>query len=173
VFWTRLAVARLPSLRARAGALGRAGRRYGRGLQLVNVLRDLPRDLARGRCLLPADELGAAGLAPRDLLRADDPAVAAALAPILARWGARARRGSLAGLWYTARLPASAWRLRVGTALPAALALATLRRLEAETRRLDPEVVVRVPRAELARLARRTALLCAFPRGPLRLARET
>ena len=41
--------------------------RFGRGLQLVNVLRDLPRDLRNGRCYLPADELEAANLQPADL----------------------------------------------------------------------------------------------------------
>ena len=39
--------------------------RYGMGLQLVNLLRDLPEDLANGRCYLPvADPLDPAQLIP-------------------------------------------------------------------------------------------------------------
>ena len=41
------------------------GVRFGQGLQLVNILRDLPDDLRAGRCYLPEDELRAAGVAPR------------------------------------------------------------------------------------------------------------
>ena len=44
------------------------GVRFGKGLQLVNILRDLPVDLRNGRCYLPAKELSAAGLTAGDLL---------------------------------------------------------------------------------------------------------
>jgi farnesyl-diphosphate farnesyltransferase len=33
------------------------GVQFGKGLQLVNILRDLPRDLRQGRCYLPGDRL--------------------------------------------------------------------------------------------------------------------
>ena len=41
--------------------------RFGKALQLVNILRDLPGDLANGRCYLPAVDLELAGLKPEDL----------------------------------------------------------------------------------------------------------
>jgi phytoene synthase len=41
--------------------------RLGIALQLTNILRDVGEDLALGRCYLPADELAAFGLTPRDL----------------------------------------------------------------------------------------------------------
>jgi farnesyl-diphosphate farnesyltransferase len=166
-FWTRLAV-RHAGLGALAAPGVRAliveGRRYGRGLQLVNVLRDLPRDLRRGRCFLPADELRALGLAPADLL---DPAAGERVAPLLARWQARARRGLVAGTAYTRRLGRAGWRVRAATLLPAALGLATLRVLEAAPpqARLDPEAVLRVSRGEVRRIAARTALRALWSRG--------
>ena len=40
------------------------GVRFGKALQMTNVLRDVPADLASGRCYLPAAELAALGLAP-------------------------------------------------------------------------------------------------------------
>ncbi len=45
------------------------GIRFGKGLQLVNILRDLPADLKNGRCYLPMEELAEVGLAPEDLLQ--------------------------------------------------------------------------------------------------------
>lgn len=168
-FWTRLLVRHGAVSRAAAPALERAGRRYGRGLQLVNVLRDLPRDLRRGRCFLPAGELREAGLVPADLL---DPAALPRLAPVLARWERRARAGLLAGLLYTARLPARRWGVRVATALPARLGLLTLDRLAAaDAPRLDPDVSIRIGRADVRRALVATAAWSLVPRGPLRLAR--
>jgi len=40
----------------------------GRAMQLTNILRDVPEDLARGRVYLPEDELAAFGLAREDLM---------------------------------------------------------------------------------------------------------
>src|SRR5262249_37401680 len=41
---------------------------FGKGLQLVNILRDLPSDLRKGRCYLPEEALSKVQLAPPDLL---------------------------------------------------------------------------------------------------------
>ena len=46
------------------------GVRFGKGLQLINILRDIPADLAKGRCYIPAEKLSTIGLAPADLLAA-------------------------------------------------------------------------------------------------------
>ncbi|MBP7148047.1 MAG: squalene/phytoene synthase family protein [Acidobacteria bacterium] len=166
-FWARIVARHARGTTPHAAWLSEA-RRYGRGLQLVNILRDLPRDLRRGRCFLPRPELAAAGLVPADLL---EPAALARLAPILARWERRARFGLLAGLAYATHLPVWAWRVRVATVLPAALGLPTLRRVARDPRRLDPGTVVRIGRGEVRRILAATAFWCAFPAGPARLAR--
>ena len=57
--------------------------RFGKGLQLVNILRDLPRDLANGRCYLPAVDLAVAGLQPADLR---DPKNWPQLHPVFTQW---------------------------------------------------------------------------------------
>lgn len=60
-FWTRLCRAHLFS-RAQVdeAMLLRDGIRFGKGLQLVNILRDIPADLNNGRCYLPRQSLAAA-----------------------------------------------------------------------------------------------------------------
>src|SRR5439155_35330 len=57
-FWTRLHIAHRPRLGGWDGAaMSATGVRFGKALQLTNVLRDVPADLRHGRCYLPAREL--------------------------------------------------------------------------------------------------------------------
>ncbi len=154
-FWMRLVDRhRGPLPPRRLHALLVEGRRYGRGLQLVNVLRDLPRDRDRGREYLPADELARDGLPS-----------------VLDRWQARARRGLLAGIACATHLPS--WSLRAATALPAALGRATLRELERAPleERLDSSRVIRIPRSRVRRLLLSTSFWTITSRGTRRLAR--
>ena len=52
-FWTKMCRAHLfPKLRLDDAQLLADGVRFGKGLQLVNILRDLPADLKKGRCYL-------------------------------------------------------------------------------------------------------------------------
>ena len=47
------------------------GIRFGKGLQLTNILRDMPADLRRGRCYIPQEMLNEVSLRPADLLKPD------------------------------------------------------------------------------------------------------
>ncbi len=65
-FWTKICQLHLlPRPTADDAVFLRDGIRFGKGLQYVNILRDLPRDLRKGRCYLPSQTLAAAGLIPR------------------------------------------------------------------------------------------------------------
>jgi farnesyl-diphosphate farnesyltransferase len=57
--WTRLCQAHLPTgwSKLPESEMLALGKRFGQGLQMVNILRDLPADLAIGRCYLPKDLL--------------------------------------------------------------------------------------------------------------------
>ena len=89
------------------------GVRFGKGLQLVNILRDLAADLRRGRCYLPADALAPLSLSPDDLLK---PANEPRLRPLYHGYLDRADAHLLAGWAYTNALPrrasACAWPAR-------------------------------------------------------------
>ena len=123
-FWTRVCFRKVPSFTARMEAdMLQLGRKYGRGLQLVNILRDAGNDLRAGRCYFPEDELRDVGLTPADLLKAP-----AAFLPIYQRWIAEARAGLDAGLEYSIAINPP--RVRVATVLPAMIGVRTLALIE-------------------------------------------
>lgn len=148
LFWTRLCLLRLPELRdADAAALEERGLRLGKGLQITNILRDIPKDLAIGRCYLPARELKGQGLEPRALL---DPASGPRLRPVLARW-ARWGLGHLeAGAFYVEAMPGL--RLRAAVAWPLLLALKTLSGVYRSGELLRRDRAVKVSRRQVYRL---------------------
>jgi farnesyl-diphosphate farnesyltransferase len=123
-FWTRLCVQRLPAY-SRMGMeeLSRIGTNFGKGLQLVNILRDLPADLRSGRCYLPEEELRAAGASPARLL--SDPQSAR---PVFQRWLKRAAALLEDGRAYILAIRAA--RVRAACYLPWYLGEKTLRLLE-------------------------------------------
>ena len=67
--WTRLCQRHLEAgwSKLDESAMLALGKRFGQGLQTVNILRDLPEDLANGRCYIPAELLAQHGLEPADL----------------------------------------------------------------------------------------------------------
>jgi farnesyl-diphosphate farnesyltransferase len=145
-FWTRLTRKHcFPEAQLDDDEFLAEAARFGRGLQLVNVLRDLPRDLRHGRCYLPADELGAANLQPSDLL---DPNVWSKLKPVYNNWMQTARTHLLAGWRYTNTVPFDQYRLRLACAWPILLGGKTLDKLSA-TNPLQPEPRIKATRGEV------------------------
>src|SRR5262249_44959559 len=110
-FWTALHIAHRPRLSDwPLREMSEQGVSFGKGLQLTNVLRDVPGDLAHGRCYLPARELAALGLGPRDLL---EPGGAARARPLYRRLlGLTLEHYDVA--WdYTLAIPRREWRMRL------------------------------------------------------------
>jgi farnesyl-diphosphate farnesyltransferase len=128
-FWTDLHVAHRPRLAGWDPAAMRAtGVRFGKALQMTNVLRDVPSDLAQGRCYLPARELATLGLVPADMLSA---AGAARARPLLTRLLGIALAHYDAAWRYTLAIPRREWRMRLACAWPLLIGQATLERLAA------------------------------------------
>jgi len=145
-FWTRMCLAHLFKVNAAfEQRLLADGIRFGQGLQLVNILRDLPKDLGNGRCYLPADALSEAGLSPADLR---DPANEGRLKPVYDRWLQRADAHLDAGWRYTTSLPRGQVRMRLACAWPALLGMRTLQKLRGGGV-LDPGRRIKVTRAEV------------------------
>ena len=131
-FWTKLGFLTLGgkfSDTSEAILLER-GIAYGKGLQLVNILRDLPADLADGRCYLPVRD-------PHDL---------ALLLETHHRWVETAMAWVGEGFSYAGTLRSR--RLRAATVLPAMIARETLEHL----RDADWEILqnrVKIPRSRV------------------------
>ena len=70
-FWTDLQLGHMSALSSiDARVMRDRGVRFGKGLQMTNILRDMPRDLRMGRCYMPRSSLEACGLSPEDLQHA-------------------------------------------------------------------------------------------------------
>ncbi len=154
VFWTDLGAGAYGGRFARRprDEIEALGASYGKGLQLLNVLRDLPEDWRRGRCYLPGVDPAEGG-----------EAAWAAEAP---RWRERCRDYLVGAADYIDALRGP--RLRFATALPALIGgrmLAMLERAGWD----EVQKGVKVPRAEVKRLMARAALASVRPSGLGRL----
>jgi len=159
-FWTRMCLAHVfGSARLDSAFLLKAGVRFGKGLQLVNVLRDLPVDLRQGRCYLPAGELRNASLKPADLL---DPSTEPRMRPVYNQWLDVAESHLKVGWDYAKALPRSNMRTRLACAWPLLIGARTVRLLRTE-RVLDTDRRVKVSRAEVRRLLFRSVVCYPWP----------
>jgi farnesyl-diphosphate farnesyltransferase len=153
-FWTDVHAAHRPRLRTwDLPAMRGLGVRFGKALQLTNVLRDVPRDLRHGRCYLPRQDLARLGLSPADLL---DPAAAAAARPLLADLLDVALDHYEAGWQYTFAVPRSETRMRLACAWPLLIGLRTLDLLAGSPNWLEPAITVKVPRVRVYGLMARS-----------------
>lgn len=131
-FWTDLAESHLSDWRSQPlSNMQHAAKRYGMGLQRLNLWRDSAADLAQGRCYWPADRLAQHGLEAATLAQAvaqRDMAVLARMGPCVNQGLSEIRRDLSWGLAYS--LAVRPWRLRMASALPALIGLRTVQALE-------------------------------------------
>jgi farnesyl-diphosphate farnesyltransferase len=128
-------------------------RDYGKALQFVNILRDLPADLRNHRCYLPSSEVD-----PQSLV--SNPQVAR---EVFARWLHRATDLLDSGRRYTAaiRLP----RLRAACFLPWDIGRQTLQLLSIQSP-LETDARIKIPRSAVRSSLLRAAF-AAFSNAPL------
>jgi farnesyl-diphosphate farnesyltransferase len=159
-FWTRICRRHVfPRARLDDSELLEKGVRFGKGLQLVNILRDLPADLRKGRCYLPKEVLAGLGLAPADLL---EPANLPRLRPGLQSYLDRAEAYLAAGWLYTNALPWRHARVRLACAWPILIGAKTIARLRLANL-LDPQQHVKISRRETRRLILGSLLFYPWP----------
>ncbi|MBI1178070.1 farnesyl-diphosphate farnesyltransferase [bacterium] len=159
VFWTRMVQAHLFHLAPMyESLLLKNGVWFGQGLQLINILRDLPRDLRRGRCYFPKDKLDEVGLQPEDLL---DPENEDRFRMIYDAYLDFAEARLAAGWEYTNALPRQFARLRLACAWPILIGRRTLDLLRANPV-LDPAIEVKIPRSEVYQIVLSSVLSHPF-----------
>ena len=119
-FWTRICFQRLRKFSARGdNEMLQLGKRYGQGLQLINILRDAGDDLRSGRCYFPMEELAVAALEPSQIVREFQ-----RFLPIYRKWREKAEQGIKAGIEYCDAVRNR--RVRIATVLPALIGARTL-----------------------------------------------
>ncbi len=158
-FWTGLCATEKPGALDPAVPLEQMklwGADFGRGLQLVNILRDIGEDLRDGRGYLPGTVV-------------EGRLAEIALQAAWRHWAAACRLHLEAGLQYVRHVADG--KLRYATALPLLLAARTLALLRAAPWE-ELKHGVKVSRLEVARLLAEAALACRHPDSLERLFRR-
>lgn len=128
-----------------------AGKRFGRGLQLTNIIKDHPADLRDGRCFIPLEATRRFGLSRNDLLRPHLPEV-------VRRWIVERAAAHLSvAVGYTLRIPAGAGGIRRFCLQPLMMAVLTLERVltHPDITPDDRPKITRVQVADVIDLSRR------------------
>ena len=166
-FWTRMCLAHQFSLsQTSESTFEESGVRFGKGLQLFNILRDIPADLRKGRCYVPSEKLAEIGLSPADLLR---PETEPKFRPLYNHYLDLAEARLAAGWKYTNLIPFGQMRVRLACAWPILIGLQTIARLRSENV-LDPAQPIKISRKEVKGLMIRSIVTYPFPQAWRRLA---
>ncbi len=146
-FWTDLMCAHRKALATwDAGHMSQVGVRFGKGLQLTNIIKDVAHDLQKGRCYIPEPMLAEAGLTPHDLL---DQTNLPRFKPVLANLVRMAVDHLDQGWLYTMAIPRYETRLRLSCMWPILSAGESLKLVLNSPDLLNPAVKVKIPRSKV------------------------
>ena len=158
-FWTKICRAHLfPNAKLDEKRFITDGIRFGKGLQLVNILRDLPADLKNGRCYLPQERLDEAKLLPEVLF---SPVNTQKFLPLYHDYLDQAELHLAAGWRYTNTLPFGQFRVRLACAWPVLLGVKTIEKLRAASV-TELQQRVKVSRGEVRNIVFQSLLCSPF-----------
>ena len=135
------------------------GVRFGKALQLINILRDIPEDLRFGRCYIPGNSMDEIGLKNTDLL---DPKNIDKFRPLYNKHIEVAAGHLDAAVEYIGMLPYRQFRLRAACMLPVLIGQRTLTLLRSGNV-LDLENRIKVLRPEIDQLVKKTKRALLIP----------
>jgi len=168
-FWTRMTLDHLYDADAQTEAvLFEKGVRFGKALQLINILRDIPEDMRMGRCYIPSSSLSAHGMEPADLL---DKGNMERFRPLFDSYIDIAESHLDAAVEYIGMLPHSQLRLRGACMLPVLIGQRTLSLLR-EGNVLDSDSRIKITRSDINGLLKRVALAIPFAKSSEALLNE-
>jgi len=146
-FWTSLMCAHRKALADwDIQRMSDVGVRFGKGLQLTNIIKDLAHDLQKGRCYIPEIMLAEAGLKPRDLLDQNN---LPRFRPVLSTLVRLAVKHLDQGWLYTMTIPRYETRLRLACMWPILSAGESLKLVMNSPDLLNPAVKVKIPRSKV------------------------
>jgi farnesyl-diphosphate farnesyltransferase len=146
-FWTDLMCAHRKALALwKVRDMSEVGVRFGKGLQLTNIVKDIAHDLRKGRCYVPAPMLAEAGLTALDLL---DQRNRPRFQPVLNQLVRMAVEHLDQGWLYAMAIPRSETRLRLSCMWPILSAGESLKLVLSSPDLLSPAVKVKIPRSKV------------------------
>jgi farnesyl-diphosphate farnesyltransferase len=146
-FWTDLMCAHRKALASwKVREMSEVGVRFGKGLQLTNIVKDVAHDLQKGRCYVPAPLLAEAGLKPRDLLNQEN---LSRFRPVLSKLVRMATEHLDQGWMYSMAIPRHETRLRLSCMWPILSAGESLKLVMNSPELLNPAVKVKIPRSKV------------------------
>tara|TARA_B100000686_G_C16805022_1_gene989304 strand:- start:5385 stop:6440 length:1056 start_codon:yes stop_codon:yes gene_type:complete len=157
-YWTKLMCAHLSSLNKwDVEEMSDIGISFGKGLQLTNIVKDIARDLNRGRCYIPISLLKTAKLAPNDIL---DPDSWNSFQPVLNTLIQQAADYLDQGWDYTTAIPKSEVRLRLACMWPILLGGETLKLVQNSPSVLNKNCQIKITRGCVYKVISLTTISC-------------
>ena len=166
VFWTKMSLAHLISMpEEKQEVFFERGIRFGKALQMINILRDIPEDLRFGRCYIPKQDLDKYGLNPEDLL---NPENIDKFRPLYDQYLDLTNEHLDEAIEYIKMLPETQFRLKASCMLPVLIGQRTVTLLR-EGNILDSADRIKVTRDEIKSYARKLLRALIIPGGVKRL----
>ena len=168
-FWTSMTLAHCVSANGPdSEKMFELGIRFGKALQMINILRDIPEDLGFGRCYIPLSRLKEVGLNPIELR---DTSNHEKFIPIYQSLLDITQGHLDAAEEYIQMLPVTQIRLKIACLLPVLIGQKTVNLLRT-CEILDSSKRVKVPRKVVKRLMIRCILSTMIPGGTKRLLKK-
>ena len=169
VFWTDMSLAHVISIGSdKEEEFYEKGIRFGKALQMINILRDIPEDLRFGRCYLPGEELEKHVLSPHDLL---DKSNIEQFRPLYDEYLDVTDQHLEAAVEYIRMLPDGQFRLKAATMLPVLIGQRTVSLLRTGNI-LDSDEKIKITRDEMKSYARKLLGALLIPGGVNRLLKK-
>tara|TARA_B100001027_G_C16256495_1_gene327210 strand:- start:45 stop:1064 length:1020 start_codon:yes stop_codon:yes gene_type:complete len=166
VFWTKMSLAHLMKLPPEEEKLFmERGVRFGKALQMINILRDIPEDLRFGRCYIPEAALKSIGLEPEALM---DDTNLEIFRPLYDRYLDLTNEHLEEATAYIQMIPDTQFRLKASCMLPVLVGQRTVTLLR-EGNILDSDERIKVTRDEMKTYAKKLLRALLIPGGVRRL----
>lgn len=166
VFWSKISLTHLMTLPAdKEEEFLEKGIRFGKALQMINILRDIPEDLRFGRCYLPDVTLAEYNLKPDDLM---DSTNIDKFRPLYDKYLDLTNEHLDAAVEYIRMLPDKQFRLKASCMLPVLIGQRTVTLLRTGNI-LDSDERIKVTRDEIKSYARKLLRALIIPGGVRRL----
>ena len=162
VFWTKMSLAHIISIpNDKEELFFENGIRFGKALQMINILHDIPEDLRFGRCYIPEPSLEKHGLVPNQLLEPDN---IDAFRPLYDSYLDLTSGHLDAAVEYIRMLPDRQFRLKAATMLPVLIGQRTVTLLR-EGNILDSDEKIKITRDEMKAYFKKLLRALILPGG--------